>query len=176
MDVPTTDAAENNEAPAASSAPRTAIHPVGIRVGNGRKLGGFCGIRGFRRVKCGKCGICKSRSRLPLRFSRPGPPEWGSGGRWFESSRPDMKEALANAGASFFSPVFPGTFAHPRVKDADDLALGVQRDQRLDDVPGEQADADGAGRRSGFGLLPAACLLATAAPFGYPWAAGPLLW
>src|SRR5262249_199750 len=59
-------------------------------VGKGRKLSGFCGKSGSRGVKCGKYGICKLRNSLFLRLSRPVPPEWGSGGRWFESSRPDM--------------------------------------------------------------------------------------
>ena len=61
------------------------------QVGNGRKLSGFYGKCGFRRVKYGKYGICKLRNSLFLRLFRPAPPEWGSGGRWFESSRPDMQ-------------------------------------------------------------------------------------
>src|SRR6516164_8574693 len=48
------------------------------RVGKGRKLSGFCGKCGARRVICGKYEICKLRNSVFLRLSRPAPPEWGS--------------------------------------------------------------------------------------------------
>src|SRR5262249_42626438 len=41
----------------------------------------------------------------PLRLSGRPPPEWGSGGRWFESSRPDIVRPARNSssgGAVFF--------------------------------------------------------------------------
>jgi hypothetical protein len=73
------------------------------RVGNGRKLPRFCGKCGFRAVECGKCEICKQRNSLFLRLFEPGLLKWGSGGRWFESSRPDIARpaAAASCGRSF---------------------------------------------------------------------------
>src|SRR5262245_10186716 len=65
------------------------------RVGNGRKLPRFCGNCGFTPVECGKCEISKQRNSLFLRLFGPGLLKWGSGGRWFESSRPDFAEGSA---------------------------------------------------------------------------------
>jgi hypothetical protein len=53
------------------------------QVGKGRKLSRFRGKCGVRSVEYAKSRICKLRNRLFLRFSRLGPPEWGSQGGWF---------------------------------------------------------------------------------------------
>src|SRR6516162_5139988 len=68
----------------------TGLKPCQASAGNCRKLGGICGIRGGRRVQYGKCVMRKPRNEQSLRLFRRAPPEWGSGGRWFESSRPDI--------------------------------------------------------------------------------------
>src|SRR5262245_23776196 len=68
-----------------------------VPVGNGRKLPRFCGKYGLRPVECGKCEICKSKKSLFLRLFEPGLLKWGSGGRWFESSRPDIHKACCNS-------------------------------------------------------------------------------
>src|SRR5262249_24435735 len=48
---------------------------------------------------------------LSLRVSRPGPPEWGSGGRWFESSRPDIRRPVETTSSGW-------PFCHPQ-RDSD---------------------------------------------------------
>jgi hypothetical protein len=50
------------------------------RAGKGRNQGRIYGNCGFRRVKCGKCGICKSGNAKLLQFFLGVPPEWGSEG------------------------------------------------------------------------------------------------
>jgi hypothetical protein len=59
--------------------------------GNCRKLRANYGKCGIKIVECKKCAIRKPKYGLLLRFSGLLSPEWGSGGRWFESSRPDLK-------------------------------------------------------------------------------------
>ncbi len=67
-----------------------------INGGNCRTLPAICGSDGVPSVKCGKCGIRKPPNGLLLRFSGRPLSEWGSGGRWFESSRPDIERGLSS--------------------------------------------------------------------------------
>ena len=79
--------------------PQTSLRVILSEAGAGSVLGGPAAWRtpsaGGRELsgiygKHGKYGIRKSLISLPLRFSDHRLPEWGSGGRWFESSRPDI--------------------------------------------------------------------------------------
>ena len=66
---------------------------AGLQAGLGREKPGKCDhwLSAVIRVKCAKSGFCKSSEGLHFvtfgGCKRLG--EWGSGGRWFESSRPD---------------------------------------------------------------------------------------
>src|SRR5262249_19849042 len=51
-----------------------------------------CKTAGIR-VKCGKWFVVKSLGFSAFFATRS--PEWGSGGRWFESSRPDIEGRLS---------------------------------------------------------------------------------
>jgi hypothetical protein len=72
------------------SVPRLTLPIVFTRAGVCRRRARKAGICGSRSLKYRKHENHKVRTGLFLRLRLRRPPEWGSGGRWFESSRPDI--------------------------------------------------------------------------------------